>query len=52
VIPQEKDPPLAMRIIAPIALLAIRLLPILHDLTASAVRTLHCYNRHSSSSFR
>jgi hypothetical protein len=41
-----------VRIIAPITLFAIRLLPIFHDLTASTLRTLHCYNRHSSSSFR
>src|SRR5215475_318187 len=52
VILQEKDPPLAVRIIAPIALFAIRLLPIFHDLRASTPRTLHCDNRHSSSSFR
>jgi hypothetical protein len=49
---QEKDPPLAVRISAPLALLAIRLLPIFHDLTASTLRALHCDNRHKPSSFR
>jgi len=49
---QEKDPQLAMRISAPIALCTIGLLPIFHHLTASTLRTLHCYNRHTSSSFR
>jgi hypothetical protein len=52
VILQEKDPPLRVRIGAAIALCTIGLLPIFHHLTASTLRTLHCYNRHTSSSFR
>src|SRR5262245_46321423 len=51
VVLQKKDPPLAVRILAPIALLAIGLLAICHDLTASALRTLYCDTRHRSSSF-
>jgi hypothetical protein len=41
-----------MQIIAPIALFAIGLLPVFHDLTASTLRALHGDNRHSSSSFQ
>ena len=39
-------------IITILGVFAIRLLPVFHDLTAPAVRTLHCDNRHTSSSFR
>src|SRR5260221_11051817 len=44
VILQEKDPPLTVRIRAPIALCTIGLLPIFHYLTPSTRRTLHDYN--------
>ena len=52
VILQEKDPPLAGGIITPIALFAIGLLSIFHNLTTSTLRTLYCYNRHNPSYFR
>src|SRR5262245_15923040 len=52
VILQEKDPPLAGRVHTPIALCSIGLLPIFHHLAVSTLRTLHGYNRHTSSSFR
>jgi hypothetical protein len=47
----KKNPTLAGGIIAPITLFAIGLLPIFHDLRASALRTLHCDNRYTPSSF-
>jgi hypothetical protein len=51
VILQEKNPPLLVQILAPVALLAIGLPPVFHNLTASTPRTPYFHNRHSVSSF-
>jgi len=46
VIPHEEDPPLTIHIIAPIALFAVGLPSVSHNLMTLTLRTLDFYNSH------
>ena len=46
----QEDLPLTAQIVAPRPLFVIRLPPVFHDRTASALGTLYCHNSHTPSS--